>query len=205
MAITYPVQFPTYNIKSVNIRARSIVGISTSPFTGQQQVYQHQGQWWEMEITLPPMKADDAEAIAAFMLKMNGSYGTFLLGDPANRSPRGIGTGTPLVNGSGQTGGTLVTDGWTPSKTNIMKAGDWIQLGTGTATRLYRVLNDTDSDSSGNATLDIWPNLRSSPSNNASIIVNSTHGQWRLASNEVQYSISDAKIYTFTIACIEAL
>jgi len=205
MSITFPVQFPTYNIRSVNIRARSIVGMSVSPFTGQQQVYQHSGQWWEMEITLPPMKAEDAEAVAAFLLKMNGSYGTFLLGDPANRAPRGVGTGTPLVNGSGQSGNSLVTDGWTASQTGILKAGDWIQLGTGTATRLHRVLSDANSDASGNATFDIWPNLRSSPSDNAAIIVNSTQGQWRLASNEMQYSIGGAKVYSFTIACMEAI
>ena len=36
----------------------------------------------------------------------------------------GIATGAPLVNGAGQTGGTLVTKGWTNSQTAILKAGD---------------------------------------------------------------------------------
>jgi hypothetical protein len=205
MAITYPISFPSLGIRSMNIRARSVVGFSASPFTGQQQVYKHQGQWWEAEVTLPPMKREDAEQIAAFLLKLNGQYGTFLLGDPANTVPRGVGTGTPLVYGASQTGSELVTDGWTTSTTGILKAGDWIQLGSASASRLYKVLNDVNSDASGIATLDIWPNLRSSPADNAQITVIAPKGQWRLASNEVNYSIDEASIYGITFACVEAI
>lgn len=205
MAISYPVAFPDLGIKSMNIRAMNVVGMSQSPFTGQQQVYKHQGQWWEAEITLPPMKRAEAEQIAAFLLKLNGRYGTFTLGDPANTAPRGVGTGTPLVNGGSQTGNSLVTDGWTTSTTGILKAGDWIQLGSGSASRLHKVLNDVNSDASGNATLDIWPNLRSSPSDNDSITVTSPKGLWRLSSNDVNYSIDEASIYGITFACVEAL
>jgi len=203
--ITYPVSFPNIGIKSMTIRAVSIVGISQSPFTGQQQIYKHQGQWWEAEITLPPMKRDDAEQIAAFLLKLNGRYGTFTLGDPANTAPRGVGTGTPLVAGSSQTGAELVTDGWTANTTGILKAGDWIQLGSGSATRLHKVLNDVNSNASGVATLDIWPNLRSSPSDNAAITVISPKGHWRLSSNQTEYSIDEASIYGITFACVEAI
>lgn len=205
MAYTYPLTFPSIGIKSINIRARTVVGASVSPFTGQQQVYKHQGQWWEMEVTMPPMKRDEAEQVAAFLLKMNGKYGTFLLGDPANTSPRGVGTGTPLVSGGSQTGDQLLTDGWTPSTTGILKAGDWIQLGTGSATRLYKVLDDVDSDLAGEATLNIFPSLRQSPANDAEVVVSSPKGQWRLATNETNFSIDEASIYGITFACVEAL
>jgi hypothetical protein len=189
----------------MTIRAKSVVGIAASPFTGQQQVYRHQGQIWEAEVSLPPMKRDEAEQVAAFLLKMNGQYGTFLLGDPANAAPRGVGTGTPLVNGGSQTGDGLLTDGWTANTTGILKAGDWIQLGSGSATRLYKVLDDVNSDSGGNASLTIWPNLRSSPADNAQITVLAPKGQWRLSSNDIQYSIDNASIYGITFACVEAL
>ena len=36
--------------------------------------------------------------------------------------------GTPLVNGAGQTGSTLVTDGWTASKANLLRVGDAISI-----------------------------------------------------------------------------
>ena len=205
MAYTYPLTFPNIGIRSVNIRAQSVVGASTSPFTGQQQVYKHQGQWWEMEVTMPPMKRDEAEQVAAFLLKMNGRYGTFLLGDKANTAPRGVGAGTPVVYGASQTGDQLVTDGWTADTTGIMKAGDWIQLGTGSASRLYKVLDDADSDASGIATLNIWPNLRQSPADNAEVFINSPKGQWRLAANDTNFSIDEASVYGITFACMEAL
>lgn len=206
MAITYPVSFPSsIGLANINIRARNVVGISSSPFTGQQQVYKHQGQWWEAEVSLPPMKRADAEQAVAFLLKMNGVYGTFLLGDKANTAPRGLGTGTPLVNGASQTGDELITDGWTTSTTGILKAGDWIQLGSGSSTRLHKVLDDVDSDGSGNATINIFPNLRSSPADNAVITVSNTQGLWRLAGNETEYSIDNMSIYGMTFACVEAL
>lgn len=205
MAITFPITFPTNCIKSVNIRAKNVVGISASPFTGQQQVYKHQGQWWEMEVTLPTMKRADAEAVNAAIISLNGRYGTFLLGDVANPTPRGIATGTPLVFGASQTGDTLITNGWTISQTGILKAGDWIQLGSGSSTRLHKVLEDANSDGSGQATLTIWPDLRSSPSNGAVITTTNTKGQWRLAANEHNYSIEVGNLYGITFACVEAI
>ena len=206
MAITYPVSFPaSIGLANLTIRARTVVGISASPFTGQQQVYKHQGQWWEAEVSLPPMKRADAEQVVAFLLKMNGQYATFLLGDKPATSTRGIGTGTPLVNGASQTGSELVTDGWTTSTTGILKAGDWIQLGSGSTTRLYKVLDDVNSDGSGNATINIFPDLRSSPADDAAITVSNTQGLWRLASNETQYSIDQMSVYGITFACVEAL
>lgn len=205
MAIIYPLAFPSQCIKAVTIRAKNIVAMSASPFTGQQQVYKHQGQWWEMEITLPPMKQAEAELMASFLIKLNGPYGTFLLGDPANTSPRGIGSGSPLVKGGSQTGDELLTDGWTPSITGILKAGDWIQLGSASSTRLHKVLDDVNSDAGGNATLQIWPNLRSSPADNDVITVNNAKGRWRLSSNDVDYNIEAGKIYGMTFACMEAL
>lgn len=205
MPISYPVNFPAVGIRSMTIRARNVVGISASPFTGQQQVYKHQGQWWESEVTLPPMKRADAEQVVAFLISLSGRFGTFLLGDNANTSPRGVGTGTPLVNGGGQTGDTLITDGWTTSQTGILKAGDWIQLGSGAGTRLHKVLEDANSDGSGNATFTLWPNLRLVPSNDDPLIVSSPKGIWRLSSNETEFSIDEASIYGITFACIEAL
>ena len=206
MAISYPVTFPaSIGVSSINIRAKTVVGVSSSPFTGQQQVYKHQGQWWEAEVSLPPMKRDEAEQVVAFLIKMNGQYGTFLMGDFLSTAPRGIGTGTPLVNGASQAGDELVTDGWTVSTTGILKAGDWIQLGSASTSTLHKVLDDVTSDGSGNATLNIFPNLRSSPDNNAAITISSPKGRWRLASNETDYAIDNASIYGMTFACVEAL
>lgn len=206
MAITYPLTMPTTTgLAKVRISANNIVGISQSPFTAKQQVYKYTGQFWEAEITLPPMKRSDAEYWISFLLKLNGSYGTFLLGDPNGVTARGVATGTPLVKGASQTGNQLITDGWTTSTTGILKAGDYIQLGAASSARLHKVLDDVNSDSSGNATLTIWPDLRSAPSDNAAIIVSGAKGVFRLSTGQQDWNVNEASIYGMTFPAREAL
>jgi hypothetical protein len=179
-----------------------------SPFTFSRQVYDYGGRRWEADITLPPMKRADAEQWVAWLVSLKGQYGTFLLGDPASTTPRGLAAtfpGTPLVNGASQTGDTLVIDGASNSKTGWLLAGDYIQLGSGTSSRLYKVLEDVNTDASGNATLTIWPELRSSPSDNAAVTVSNAVGAFHLASNEVNWSVNEASIYGITFGAVEAL
>lgn len=206
MPISYPLSLPTTSgIMRVRLVANDVVGVSQSPFTAVQQVYRYTGQFWEADITLPPMKRADAEYWISFLLKLNGPFGTFLMGDPNGATPRGIATGTPLVNGAGQTGNELITDGWTTSQTGILKAGDYIQLGTGATSRLYKVLDDVNSDGSGNATLTVWPDLRSAPADNAAITVSNTKTTFRLNSAQTSWDINEATIYGLTFGAREAL
>lgn len=205
MAITYPLSIPTSpGFTDLRITARSAVAISESPFTYQQQIQKHQGQKWEVEITLPPMVRADAEEWIGFLLSLNGREGTFLVGDPVGATPRGIATGTPLVKGASQTGNSLITDGWTISQTGILKRGDWFNLGSGSSIELYKNLNDADSDGSGEATLDVWPSLKTVPADNAAITVLNCKGLFRLPSNEMAYAINEARIFGLTIAGTEA-
>ena len=206
MSLTYPLSIPsTPGFRSISWTRRSVVGANFSPFTGQRQVYAWPGQWWEVQVSLPPMKSETAEPWVAFLTGLNGQEGTFLLGDSIRKVPRGVGTGTPLVNGGGQSGYDLVTDGWTAGQTGILKAGDWIQLGTGSSSRLHKVMVDADSNGSGQATLTIWPALRSSPSDNAAITVNNTKGVFALAGNESGWDVDSSKIYGLSFAAREVL
>jgi hypothetical protein len=206
MAISYPLALPTTTgIAKVRISANNVVGVSQSPFTSKQQVYKFSGQFWEAEISLPPMKRADAEYWISFLLKLNGSYGTFLLGDPNGATARGVATGTPLVKGASQTGSELITDGWTPDTTGILKAGDYIQLGSGSSAKLHKVLDDVNSDSSGDATLTLWPDLRSAPSDNAAITVSGAKGLFRLSTNQQDWDVNEASIYGMTFPAREAL
>lgn len=78
--------------------------------------------------------------------------------------------GTPLTNGAGQTGASLVTDGWTTSVTGLLKAGDVFTIAgvfeinpqnyasTGRLQH-FVVQEDVDSDGSGNATISISPSI----------------------------------------------
>ena len=209
MAISYPRALPTHTgFSSIELRAINAVATQSSPFTFSRQVYDYGGRVWEADITLPPMKRDDAEQWVAWLTSLKGQYGTFLLGDPLGATPRGSASqfqGLPRVNGASQTGEDLVIDGASANKSGWLKAGDYIQLGTGSSTRLHKVLQDVDTDSSGNATLTIWPELRSSPADNADVVVSGAKGLFHLTDNTTTWSINDISSYGISFSAREVL
>ncbi len=167
MTITYPLTLPVRPAtKTVRWREQSVVAVSMSPFTLQRQTQFWGGQAWAGDLTLPIIR--DRLVVnqwTAFFLSLNGKEGHFKMGDPDNTGPLGVATGSPVVSGADQLGGALVTSGWTPSVTGIAKAGDRIGLTSGSVMRMHKVLKDADSDGSGNATLDLWPEVIRSPAN----------------------------------------
>lgn len=209
MAISYPLTFPTHTgVRSANFIARNVVGNTLSPFTLTQQVQKGQGQRWEADISLPLMKREDAEQWISFFVKLNGSYGTFLMGDPNASTPRGSAStaaGTPVVNGASQTGDELDIDGLPVSTTGYLKAGDYIQLGASATAKLYKVLDDVDTNASGEATLTIWPDLRSSPADDATVVVSGAKGLFRLSTNASDWQINEAGFYQISFGAAEAL
>lgn len=206
MSISYPLTFPTHtNVRSIDLRAVNAVAMSMSPFTYKQQIFSHQGQRWEADVTLPPMKRSDAEQWVAWLVSLKGLRGTFLMGDPVGCTPRGSAGGTPLVNGASQTGDTLNIDGCTASQTPWIKAGDYIQLGSASSASLHKVLADANSDGSGEVVLDIWPNINVAQADNATIVTSNAKGVWRLANNESNWSINEIAVYGLTFGCTQAI
>ena len=175
--------FPSVGIQSMTMRLRSATAISQSPFTYDQQVYQHQGVRWEAEVTLPPMKRADAKQLEAFFAGLRGQANTFTLGNPLHNTTA---TGTA----TGATGATTVTGSFTGAV-----AGDYFQLGSA----LY-IITEVNSSSS----IDIMPPLRVSASSSPCDFT-LPKGTWRLASNEIGWSINQASLYGFTFACVEAI
>jgi hypothetical protein len=201
MSISYPVSMPAGDPQaaSVVLEMNSIVAQSISPFTAQEQVYQHPGQWWSMTVNLPPMKrAAGAELWITFLASLFGRFGTFLAGDPAAQALLSTAGGSPVVSGGGQTGNTLVTTGLT----GTLKAGDYFSIGSGTTQRLYKNLTDR---SGSPATLDIFPNLRDLPAGGSAIsLVQPALGCFRLTDNLSSYAIDNALFYGVTFKAREA-
>lgn len=206
MAITYPISLPSApGYRRVSIQPRSAVGIYASPFTYQQQTYAHQGQMWTGEFELPPMSRAEAAPWVAALVSLNGVEGTFYFGDPSWTSAQGIATGTPVIKGAAETGYDIDTDGWTAGQTGIMKAGDWVQIGATTASKLFMVMADANSDGSGNATLTLWPRVRTAFADNTALTVTSPKGIWRLAA-PIPWAIStDNLVAGITVQFVESL
>ena len=209
MAESYPLALPTHTgIRSIELTAIDVVAATVSPFTGSTQVVRRQGQWWSASVTLPAMKRVDAVYWITFLRRLRGMYGTFLMGDPDAATPAGTAAsapGTPVVKGASQTGSYLVIDGAPAGSAGYLLSGDYIQLGTGTASRLHQVQEDAASDGSGNVTLNLWPDLRTSPADNAAVVVSSAKGHFRRADNSQPASANEASIYGLTFSAIEAL
>ena len=110
----------------------------------------------------------------------------------------------PFVNGAGQTGSELIIDGASPNEDGYLKAGDYIQLGTASSARLHKVLADVATDDDGNATIDIWPSLRSSPADNSTVIIENCKGRFRLAENVSGWN-ADVAQYGITFSAMEAV
>ena len=209
MAITYPLALPnTTSFKSVNLRARSNIAVTQSPFTFKQQVLRFQGSAWEADVSLKAMQRADAEQWVSWFLKLDGQFGTFLMGDPNGATARGSASstpGTPVVNGADQTGTTLSIDGCPASASGYLLAGDYIQLGSGSTSKLYKVLSDVITNASGEADIDVYPQINVAPSDNATITVADCKGVFRLSSNEMDWSIQTNLFYGLTFGAVEAI
>ena len=194
MAISYPLSLPTnIGMASIELRAKNTVAVSSSPFTYKQTVYAYDGQMWEADVTLPPMNRDDAESWIAFLMSLKGRYGTFLLNDPSATSVRGTATSATITGSAGDSSVTVTMSG-------TLKAGDYIQLGSGNDSTLHKVL----ADKSGSGTLEIWPKLRKARSS-VSADLTSASGLFRLASNETAWSVNDASFYGISFGATEVV
>lgn len=197
MAITYPRDIPSYgDVALIKPKMVTAVIATDMSFSLAQQVVKHAGQRWEVEVALVPMGITGASVWTAWFASMNGREQLFLLRLKA--LPGTVGgassSANPVVNGSSQTGAALIIDGAPVSETDYLKAGDFIQLGTSSTSRAHMVLEDVSTDGSGNATLNLWPEIitTNSPADGATVTVNNAKATFRLDSNITEYSIDPA-------------
>ena len=199
MAINFPLSLPTVTrVRSVELRAINAVAYSQSPFTFAGQAHAYQGQMWQADISLPPMRRTAAEQWLAFLLSLRGQYGTFLLGDPTCSSIRGTATSCSITGSSGDN-----TVSATVPVGETLLAGDYIQLGSASTATLHKVLVDYTGTGSA-ADLEIWPAIRTTHSASSATLSNAK-GNFRLSTNEQAWSINEASIYGITFGAMEAI
>lgn len=199
MAISYPLSLPTVTrVRSIDLRAINAVAYSQSPFTFSGQAHAYQGQMWQADVSLPPMRRTAAEQWLAFLVSLRGQYGTFLLGDPTCSSIRGTATSCSITGSSGDN----TVSATVPSGETLL-AGDYIQLGSASTATLHKVLVDY-TGTGADADLEIWPALRVNQSS-ASATLSNAKGNFRLSTNEQAWSINEASIYGITFGAMEAI
>lgn len=187
IAITYQLALPTSPVPTntdINLTYPA-VGFAASPTSKAAQTHDWGARQWRAMVTLPPMLRASADLWLVFFSLLHGPVGSFLMGDWDRRTARGTIAGTVLVKGASQTGNGVAVDGATPA-TTILK-GDHIQI----ENRLYRVAADLTFDGSGEGTIQVEPDLRSAPADNAVVTYSSPKGLWRLPAGFQPPSPSD--------------
>ena len=203
MAISYPLTLPSaIGWRAFTLSAEKIVQAYEAPFTFQRTNVERTGERWRLEVAYPPLTPEQARQVRAFLLALNGPIGTFRAGDVLAAQPTGTALGSPVVAGASQAGKEIATGGWTANQTNLLKAGDYLEIDN----RLYMVTNDAAPDGSGNATIDIWPSIRQpAPSNGASITTSNCKTLFRLDGNSVGWVATPDFVYEIAFGAIEAL
>lgn len=201
MSISYPLSLPSspapMTTRWIEV---NIIGNSVSPYTLQRQVYEWSGSAWAIQVGFEPLTRDEAQPFIAFLSQLRGSKGTFLFGDEIFKTPLGSVGGTPRVNGSNQSGYSLVTDGWNNS-TLVLKAGDMFQIDN----NIYRNLTDATTNGSGQVTLDVFPRLKSH-ADNSLIVTSNPKGIFRLTDNQINTQEANSQeFYNITFSAVEAI
>jgi hypothetical protein len=193
------VALPSYpGPRSVEFNVKDTVATMLSPFTGQVQTQQWPGaDMLSGTFTLPGMTKAQAATWVAFLMQLRGMTRVFQIGDPMYQTPTGTPSGTPVAGaGNLAMSQSLITTGWTASRSGLLLPGDYIQIGY----RLHRVLDTVNSDSSGNATFEIWPSLREVVPTSTSIVTSNTKGLFRLAGNDRKFSFDITQLTHMSIA-----
>lgn len=183
--------FPSVGIANMSMRLRRVVAVSESPFTLDTQVFAHQGARWEAEVSFPPLSHAEARSVEAFIVGLKGRENTFTFGNPLHTSSLSDGT----VSSAAIRAETLEL---ATGAASVVPAGTYFQLNN----RLYLV---TETKVANEATLNFQPPLRLAVSSSQNIIYNLPKTLWRMAANDVGWSIDSTSLYGFTFACVEAL
>ena len=181
---SFPITAPTSGgYQSASFGIERVVGKTMSPFTLREQVFAHPGAAWTGQITMAPMKGATAHEWAAFINRLAGVVGSFLMAPPDRTVPTGTQTANFAASGASAIRATSVSvSGMGASKTLL--AGDRISIGN----IIYEQVVDVTADGSGLATLTIEPPLRVALVGAGTIKTTAMLGEFRLTSNDVRAS-----------------
>tara|TARA_R110002167_G_scaffold45515_5_gene136738 strand:+ start:1928 stop:2515 length:588 start_codon:yes stop_codon:yes gene_type:complete len=182
------------------------IGIATniqtfnSTLNAFQQFRELPGSRWFASFTWSSRQGVDAKTLKGQFTSLNGPLGTFKISPPDSES---LGTflGAGLVNGAGQTGTTLITDGWGINQPSLGVVGDYFEING----ELKILTESATSDGSGNATLTFAPAIRKSPADGSDVITSNPMLTARIVGDAPVWALSAPVIHAFSIDCSEVV
>lgn len=210
MPVSYPAEVPTSGVTSISWTNTTASLISRSPFTFQGQSQNYPGAIRYARISVENLSREDAEDWVGFLDSLHGTKGTFLFGDPMAAVPMGTARGTALVrtvDGVNRDRISAKNVPTTGSGLNFLKRGDWIQLGTGLDSRLYKVARFVHKNNNTGTTggIYVWPAFRVLPSVDDTITFENPKGLFRRSSGTFDYSEENGCRYNLSFDCEEVI
>jgi hypothetical protein len=168
-----------------------------SGWTGQRQVLGSNRGWWECVMTPAPIVGDAAvKPWRAFLAQARGMVNDFQV----RVHPRAQSSlaNTVRVQGAGQTGRSIITDGW-PNSTAVLSAGDYVTIND----QLVQLTANVTSNGSGVATLTFEPPIRTAPADDALVEYRNPYALMYLT-EEPALSVTVGDVYTLSLNLREA-
>lgn len=184
MAIVFPVDVPLEEFADVDVRQINVNSIQVATFTGQDRIQEFEGDWWALTMSYRNLGPALGRQVSGFLASLRGTLGTFVVRYPGYGNSFGLARenpSSPLVAGGGQASNRVLNiKSAPPSLTGWLRTGDIIQVGPDTRPHWHEVLQDVDTAADGTATLEIWPSLRITTTDNDPIVTFEPKGLCRL-------------------------
>jgi len=175
---TFPLTFPSIVPSGIEFVAKTQTSKFTSPFTGRSQIYRFQAaQWWELNLQFPPLQTSEALVMSGFLTGLAGQSGTFYFTLPSMFAMNGSAAVTVAANGNDITVNSGTAQVGLFGSDSVSK-------------RLVQFTGDTA----------IFPALVA-----GATTLTHTGSLYRLASNEVRFSVDEARNYGIVIPIVEAI
>ena len=177
--MSYPWVFPSITPSNIEFTSKTQTAKFTSPFSGKTQTTRFQaGQWWELKLSFPPLQTTQAQTLSGFLTGLGGQDGTFTFKIPSMFRLTASVSGSIAANGNDFT----------------LNSGTPVAGLFGTDSVNSRLVQFT-------TTASVFPALSA-----GAVTINPANGAlFRLASNEVRYTVNEMRDYGIEISIIEAI
>lgn len=161
---------------------------------------------WEMTLKSVNLAPIDARAVNAWVNSLGGRNGTFTGVIPEISNPKGVASGAPVTSGVHTIGGSNISmSGFTSGVAGQLRAGDILKFAN--HAKVYQVISDVSSNSSGMANVNIYPKLMKQVPSGTAVIVKDVPFLLRLDNDIQEFKVSaqNSGFVRLELDCIEVL
>ncbi|KKC24934.1 hypothetical protein [Sphingomonas sp. SRS2] len=191
------ISFPTQpGIAEIRWTPPAKTQVNMSEWSDRRRITKFTHARWKASIALPSIVGEaDFLEWRAFLLACEGRANSFRIVAVENSQNA---QAAVRVNGGGQTGLALVTDGWAGAGA-ALKKGQLITVND----QLIGISADVAIGGGGSATLPLSRRLRISPADNTLVEVRLPTALMAMDDDDLPYAVSPAQLYGVSFACSE--